>query len=499
MKRGMAFLLAAALVVMCVPALAVSYTVDEKFWGQAGNMAVKGTVTFSVTGNETAAMDAETFQLLKSTLPGSIITFSYSNYPRVGRGGQAVVETGDGAEKKLTYLVEEDKLALGGDMVSGDGTFYLLETDAVQLLSLFRQEESTLPGLADMMQLFEQADEQWQTAAQERLALYETRLSMWMNDYTGTAMGQDGDMLYSELNCTLPAQAVKDEIGELLSAFYRDTETLALLQEVLGGTDAEMYLNPAMESVFADLVQALPLEGDITVIRRFDSRGQLVLDGIEMPLPPLGEWASLGQGFGKNAPSGLLPLDKWQRGSLTVKGDGGLAVTLENDRAEQFAFSAQADGTNAYQGKLVMDALNAQGGMDHVGYDFVYAWQAMDETYSLQTDICERLMQGTVTLTPDEQTAGPAQRITLDLRYTTTSDERTVSYLEAALVWMDLETETSLALSCNMETAFYFDAGAMADLENVVMVKEMPMEERKALLDAILLAPLNQAVTLPEL
>ena len=208
MKRGMAFLLAAALVVMCVPALAVSYTVDEKFWGQAGNMAVKGTVTFSVTGNETAAMDAETFQLLKSTLPGSIITFSYSNYPRVGRGGQAVVETGDGAEKKLTYLVEEDKLALGGDMVSGDGTFYLLETDAVQLLSLFRQEESTLPGLADMMQLFEQADETWQAAAQERLALYETRLSMWMNDYTGTAMGQDGDMLYSELNCTLPAQAV---------------------------------------------------------------------------------------------------------------------------------------------------------------------------------------------------------------------------------------------------------------------------------------------------
>ena len=79
------------------------------------------------------------------------------------------------------------------------------------------------------------------------------------------------------------------------------------------------------------------------------------------------------------------------------------------------------------------------------------------------------------------------------------SDERTVSYLESALVWMDLEKETSLALSCNMETAFYFDAGAMADLENVVMVKEMPMEERKALLDAILLAPLNQAVTLPEL
>ena len=79
MKRGMAFLLATALVVMCVPALAVSYTVDEKFWGQAGNMAVKGTVTFSVTGNETAAMDAETFQLLKSTLPGSIITDDKGN------------------------------------------------------------------------------------------------------------------------------------------------------------------------------------------------------------------------------------------------------------------------------------------------------------------------------------------------------------------------------------------------------------------------------------
>ncbi len=280
MKRWMAFVLAAALTALSLPALAASYTVDEKFWGQAGNMAVLGTATFSVSGEETRAMDAETFRLLKSTLPRTVITFSNSSFPDVGTGGKAVIETGDGSEKTLQFITEGKKLALGGDAVSGDGTFYLLETDAAQLLSLLRTDESNLPGLTEILQMFDAAGEEWKAKAQERLSLYETRLSMWMNDYAGTAMGQEDGVLYSELNCILPAAAVKEQMLSLLHIFYADGETLALLGEVLGGTEAEMYLNPAMESVFADLVQALPLEGEIDVIRRFDSKGQLVLDSI---------------------------------------------------------------------------------------------------------------------------------------------------------------------------------------------------------------------------
>lgn len=497
MKKAAAIILALMLGIMAGSAQAISYTVDEKFWGQAEQVAVKGTVSFSVTGDETAALSAEEFQLLKQTLPGTILSFAHGMF--YGVGGHVVVETADGAEKKLEYLKEEGTLAFGGDLVAHDGTWYTLEEEALSFLSLFGEGESDVPGILDIMQWLEAADEEWQAKAGEKLAQYETRLSMWMNNYAGTAMGQEDGLLYSELNCRIPAEAVKAQILEMLHVFYADGETLSLLGEVLDGTGGEIYLNPAMESVLCDLVSALPMAGEIEVIRRFDSKGQLVLDSIRMPLPPLGNLRALGEWMPGKMESPLFPLEKWTEGSLTVTGRGDLSLSLENDRAEQMLFSANRKENNTYTGQLVMDTLNEDGGMDHVGYAFEYTWQAMDETYSLQTDICERLMQGAITLTPDGQTKGPAQRITLDMTYTTTSEVRSPAYLEAVLVWRDMETEAAIALACNVQTANPFEVGTLAELENVLPLEQLPLEERRQVMETVLFAPLNQAVTMPEL
>ena len=71
------------------------------------------------------------------------------------------------------------------------------------------------PGIFELLEMMDNADEAWKEKAKERLAVYETMLSVWMNDYAGTAMGREKDVLYSELKCTIPAEAVKAEIKTL--------------------------------------------------------------------------------------------------------------------------------------------------------------------------------------------------------------------------------------------------------------------------------------------
>ena len=69
MKKWIALLLAAALALGCVPALAESYTVDQKFWGQVQENGLRVSVTFSVAGDKTALIAPETWAALQALAP----------------------------------------------------------------------------------------------------------------------------------------------------------------------------------------------------------------------------------------------------------------------------------------------------------------------------------------------------------------------------------------------------------------------------------------------
>ena len=136
--------------------------------------------------------------------------------------------------------------------------------------------------------------------------------------------------------------------------------------------------------------------------------------------------------------------------------------------------------------------------MTHEGYAFSWVWQAMDETYTLQTDLCERLMQGTLTLTPDEKTDAPSQKISLDVRFTTTSGKRDPSYVEANLVWTDLQGDATMAVVLTAKTAKPFDMPALDSIENMLPFGTLSQEERATVLQQLVILPMDQAVTLPE-
>lgn len=460
----MAFVL---LAFFCLPAMASEITVDERFFTQVKNYAVKGTVSFAVSGTKTAMIPDETFQMLKSVLPQVVLNVTHS----VPGGGQVAFADTQGEEKYVDYVYDQNVVALHGNVVTEDETWYAAELELSRLLALFSKEQgSALPGMMQIYAAFEKADDQWKEEAAVVLSRYETAVSLWMNQYAGTAMGKDGETLYSQLSCNIPADALKAEIKGLLKMLYGDEEALALLGDVLAPLGGSLYLNPAMESVFAALVDGLPLEGEVEVLRRFDAKGSLVLDKVALPLH-----------------ESLLPMGgaPWQKGSLEMTAEG-LCLSLEGAAGQGLRFSA-GKTESGYAGQLMYDDQESA----HVGFDYALEWQAMDEVYTLQTDLVERMMQGTLTLTPDAETALPPQRITLDLTFTSRSAIRTATRMVADVVWMDRAGDASIAMTVNLKTAGAFDVQPVAALEDVMFFSDMPADERTALLLHILLAPLR--------
>ncbi|MBQ4638922.1 MAG: hypothetical protein IJB69_00170 [Clostridia bacterium] len=466
MKKITAFVLVMVMCLMQAQALA-ALPVDERFAGQAQKSGLKGTVSFAVTGDATALMDSETFQLLKNILPKTEISFGHALYNRAHPGGYVRFAGADGEEKEIRFSYNEEVLAISGNAVSDDDTWYLTEMDLEKVMALFAEkEEGKVPGIQEILSAIEKADAAWKEKALARLSAYETAVSIWMNQYAGTRMGKDGETLYSELSCTIPAQAVKAEIKGLLSMLYDDAETLQLLSEVLSPIGAGIYLNPAMESAFSMLVDQAKLEGDVVVLRRFDARGNLILDSITLPLPPT---------------------EKWQQISVEMTGEGDLHFNLTGWEGEKIFFSAQA-AEMGYAGNITLE-YTREGEKKHIGFDYEFTWQQMEETYSLQTDLLEMLKQGVLTLTPDEETDLPPQRITVDVAYSTTSGARDPISLKVDAVWKDMQTDVSLAVMVQMKTAAPFEVADVAELENVMYFTDMPLEQRQALIGNILRSP----------
>ncbi|MBQ9944397.1 MAG: hypothetical protein IJO67_08540 [Clostridia bacterium] len=478
MKKWLAALMALVMITGCVPGSAASYTVDEKFLGQAQNQALTGEIGFLVTGDSSAAMDSALFETLGHMLPETEMTFGITLYPKAPRGGYVTRKGADGSEKTVQLLFDDQTLAFGGDAIAAENTYYIMNTGVPAA------DENRVPGMADILQMIEGAEESWKERAQDSLGYYQAMLSIWMNEYAGATMGKADDVLYSELSCTIPAAAVKEQVKTMLHAFYTDQQTLQLLMEVMKGTGAEIYLNPAMESVFCMLVDEVQLTGDLTVVRRFDSQGALLLDKFSLPLNPM------------ELP--FFPGVKWQRISLEMTGRGDFSFTLEGTAGENVHFSLNKPTEGMVSGRLVLDLPGEDGGLQHTGYTYEGTWQAMEETYTLQTDLCERLMQGTLTLTPDEKTEAPRQQMTLDVRFTTSSGKRDPSFVEANLVWADLEGDATIAVVLTAKTAKPFDVQNLDAIENKVPFQALTEDEQTAVLQQIMFMALDQAALLPE-
>ena len=106
MKRGIAFVLALLLSLSAAVALAEDDTLMNKFYQQAfKESAYRGTVAFTVIGEETTGLPEETWTLLKALLPQLTVTLEHSTQRNKDEGEVGLTFAVEGQQsRKLSFL-----------------------------------------------------------------------------------------------------------------------------------------------------------------------------------------------------------------------------------------------------------------------------------------------------------------------------------------------------------------------------------------------------------
>ncbi len=449
MKRGIALLLAALLALACLPALAEDYTLAEKFYQQAvKESAYKGTVTLSVSGAGTAAIGNAEWTALKSLAPRLSLSIEHATTPYRDEGQATVTLTLDGkTSSKLTYLYDEQLMAFSGTFLGGDSAYYSAARswNMTELLESFLSDNSEWPPVWQVILAIENAPQEWKDRADPRIGVYETKLGLWLNGYAKFSTGRDGGVMYSQLACTIPAQAVKAEIKQLMVDFYNDAELLTLLREVVPAREAAAYLQPTMINVLFSMLDNLQLNGNVEVVRRYDAAGNALLDQVSLP-------------FAENS---LLS-------ALTVScapEEGGQNWRFEGrmNNGAEFSFSCLKTEETIYTGSVrlvlpddekagfvVSDAQNTA-----VAFDYNLTWEPGEDTYTLETDRFSREIKGSMVIRPREGNL-PEQSVMLEMTMSSGSSKRSATQLNGTLTWRDLESGASISAVLTSRTAAPF-------------------------------------------
>ena len=264
MKKWIALLLAAALALGCVPALAESYTVDQKFWGQVQENGLRVSVTFSVAGDKTALIAPETWAALQALAPRlSLEGENSAQKSGAGQAGARVLLDGQ-AVGMADVRYDNGLIAWTSDLLSDSGAFYAASQDwnPLELLETALRQNQAWPSLALALLSAKSAPQEWQSRAQPLLEPYQTKLGVWLNGYAVVSNGTQDGVAYTELACRIPVQAVKAEIKQLLIDFYADEALLSLLREVFTAQEAAAYLQSGMRDTFFTLLDQLEISGE---------------------------------------------------------------------------------------------------------------------------------------------------------------------------------------------------------------------------------------------
>ncbi len=448
MKRGIALVLAALLTLAAASALAEDYTLAEKFYQQAvKESAYRGTVTLSVSGAGTAAIGAAEWAGLKSLAPRLSLSIEHATTPYKDEGQATLTLTLDGGvSSKLTYLYDEQLMAFSGTMLGGDTAYYSAARgwNMTELLEGFLSDDHTWPPVWQMILAVENAPEEWKARAAGRIGVYETKLGLWMNGYAKFSTGREGSVMYSQLACSIPAQAVKAEIKQLMVDFYNDAELLTLLREVVSAREAAAYLQPSMMNALFTMLDGLELNGSVEVVRRYDAAGNALLDRVSLP-------------FGGGLLSALTISCAYQEAGRNWQFAGSLNNGAEFDvsclMTEETIFTGSVrlvtpEEENA--GFVVSDTAR-----NTIAFDYNLNWEPGVDVYTLATDRFSREISGSLLIKPREGNL-PEQSLTLEMNMSSGSSKRSATQLNGTLTWRDLNSGASISAILTSRTAAPF-------------------------------------------
>lgn len=451
MKRGIALLAALMLVLTAAFALAEDNTLAYKFYQQAvKESAYRGTLTLAVDGTGSRAIGTAVWTVLKSLAPRMSLSVEHATTPYKDEGQATVTLTLNGnTSSRFTYMYDEQLMAFGSTLLGGDSVYYSAARNwnAAELLDGLLDGGSAWPPVWQMILALENAPEEWKTRAQSCISVYETKLSLWMNGYAQFSTGRDGDTLYSQLSCTIPAQALKAEIKQLMVDFYNDTALLTLLKEIASARQAEAYLQPSVMNTLFSMLDGLQLNGDVEIVRRYDISGLALLDQISMPFSDSGTLSHL-----TVACENLEAGKNWQiSGSLNNGTEFDVSCLITDGTI--FTGSVKLSIPEKEDTSFVV---SDQAEMNTVAFDYNLNWEPGEDVYTLSTDRFTHEMKGRLLIRPWEGKM-PDQSVTLEMTMSSGSSKRSATQLNGTLTWRDLESGASVSLILTSRTAAPFD------------------------------------------
>ena len=451
MKRLTAIFLALVLALSALPALAAQeVNLPEKFFFQVRDSGYNGEITFSVEGQETKAIDAVTWSLLKSLAPRLKVVSGSSciQSTGVGQGHLQLMLDGQEAGNAL-FLYNKALGGLSTTLLGSGDIFYTAPRDwsFAPLYAGLMTGDSAWPSLWGVLLKINQAPAEWQEKAAPYLLPYETKVGVWINGYATFSAGMDQGTAYSQLQCLIPVQAVKAQLKQLLVDFYEDEGLLSLLREVLSAEEAAAYLQPTMMNAFFSMIDQLDMDGMVEIYRRYNTMGVTLLDSIILPFP-------------ENAPLSSLSISltpdeagkKWQ-----------IAGRLQD--GTDFDVSCIAGEEMIYTGSvsLVLPAQQQAGNSfvveeddllpRAIAFDYNFSWEDGEESFSLLTGRYTRVIQGTLLLRPQAGSDMPIQVLTLTAQYESAADQRRATQLIASLTWRDMDSDAAITASFTGRTA----------------------------------------------
>lgn len=473
MKKIAAIVLAAVLALSCTGVLAEDYTVDEKFVGQMQNNAVRGEMSFAITGMETAAVEPAVWAALRALLPGLSLEAEHS----ITRGeGQATVQIKmNGETAAVTDVLYDDTLVgFASDLLAGKNVYYTapVSWDFSRIMQAVAQQDGAWPPLWHVLMAVENAPQTWQDRAAEYRSLYDTKMGAWINSYASTTGNTENGTMYTELSCTIPAQAVKAEIKQLLIDLYADEGLLALLREVLTAEEAAAYLQPGMRDTFFSVIDQAKITGDVHITRRYDTQGNLLMDSITLPFAEGSRISEL-----KLENSTTNEGQQWNVSAATQHGD--FAVTGSEIEPGIYTGTVDFTPTDVSDFPMGDDAVAAD--VKPVHFDYNLDVEIGEDEFDLASDTYSRAFRYTLLLKPTEDSAMPPQSLTLNAVFSSKSNVRAATALNATLTWTDMNTSASITANLSARTAVTWAVDSVDSLTGAMRIDQLDGEGWAAL------------------
>ena len=119
----------------------------------------------------------------------------------------------------------------------------------------------------------------------EAIEPYKTRIDVWIEAYRQDAVLDklaDGTTTMS-VSYKVAPEAIKTQVKQLVLDMLSDRDLLLLLGDALGEDMSRLFLNPYLRDWYFEVIDQIPLKGDLTIARTVSLKGETINLHLSLP------------------------------------------------------------------------------------------------------------------------------------------------------------------------------------------------------------------------